>query len=74
VMAQINYELRGGRPSFYSCRRVEFLSPFSTGDGGQGRLLSLGYRKVSFGVEGRSVELTTYLWIRDNERLEMCWQ
>ena len=31
VMAQINYELRGGRPSFDSCRGVEFLSPFPTG-------------------------------------------
>jgi len=71
VMARINYELRSDRPSFDSCRGVEFLSPFPTG--GQGRFLSLGYRKASVRVEGRSVELTTYICIRDNERWEMCW-
>jgi hypothetical protein len=61
VMAQIIYELRGGRPSFDSCRVVEFLSPFAMGE--QGRFLSYGYRKVSFDVEGRSVELTTYFCV-----------
>lgn len=31
VLAQINYELRGGRPSFDSFKGVEFPSPFPTG-------------------------------------------
>ena len=56
VMAQINYELRGGRPSFDSCRGVEFLSPFPTGEGEGTR--SILNARVSQGLllRGRGTE------------------